>query len=167
MDWRHSNLGLKVQAFLSVHKSVIIGNSFTKTLVLFLHVTRVLIQFSVAHTMFLRGKERSAIQYLFRSSLCRVNDYASREAIIMPDNHLAQPLNFMQIRGFLHLISRPRVFNLCHNQVTCANLCQFVHGNRNILSQHHGLHGNPSVLLKRVDCRGASAWCDFARDIEL
>jgi hypothetical protein len=50
--------------------------------------------------MFLRGKERSAILDLFRSSLSQAKDNASCEAVIMPDNHLAQPLNFMQTFGF-------------------------------------------------------------------
>jgi hypothetical protein len=64
------------------------------------------------------------------------------------------------------LISCPRVFNLSDNQITRANLGQLVHGNRNILPQHHSLYRNPSILLESVDGGRASARCDFARGIK-
>jgi hypothetical protein len=64
------------------------------------------------------------------------------------------------------LISRPRVLNLCHNQITCANHRQLVHRNRNIFPKHHRLHRNPAIFLQRINRRRTASRRDFARLVE-
>lgn len=67
---------------------------------------------------------------------------------------------------FTWLIPCPRVLNLGDNQITRANLRQLVHGNRNLLPQHHSLDRDPAIFLESVDGRRASARCDFAGGVE-
>jgi len=43
-------------------------------------------------------------------------------------------------------IAGPRVFNLGHDQIACANFGQFVHGDRDVLPEDHSLNRDPSIL---------------------
>ena len=63
-------------------------------------------------------------------------------------------------------ITRSRVLDLCYDEIGGPDLRQFVHGNSNILPQHHSLYSHPAILFQRVDGGSATSGSDLARDIE-
>jgi hypothetical protein len=64
-------------------------------------------------------------------------------------------------------ITRSRVLNLGNYQITSPDLGQFIHGNRNVFSQDHGLDGDPAILLESINGRRTSAGCDLSGIVEL